>query len=213
VSTPSRPAAWLLLALSIPSGATCGSDPAPERPGNRDTISLAELDTTSADTGAGIVQPAGTPVSAETSAMLPWTAGIVDIPTDGGISTLVSVRAARHEEFDRVVWELLGEMPGVHVEYVDEPVRSCGSGEPVALSGDAWLEVRITPVSAHTEAGQPTIAERMRATDLPVVLEIVQTCDYEAVVTWVLAVRSPESYRLGRFGDPSRVVVDVRHPR
>ncbi len=104
-------------------------------------------------------------------------------------------------------------MPGIHVEYVDEPVRACGSGEAVALPGDAWLEVRITPVHAHTDLGRPTIEERRRAPDLPAVLEIVQTCDFEAVVTWVLAVRSPEGFRLTRLDDPARLVVDVRHRR
>jgi hypothetical protein len=104
-------------------------------------------------------------------------------------------------------------MPGVHVEYVDEPVRACGSGDTVPLPGDAWLEVRMSPTNAHTESGRPTIADRRRATHLPVILEIVRTCDFEAVVAWVLAVRSPEPFRLARLGDPSRIVVDVRHPR
>jgi hypothetical protein len=71
----------------------------------------------------------------------------------------------------------------------------------------------MSPVNAHTEAGRSTIAERHRATDLPVVLEIVQTCDFEAVVTWVLAVRSPEPFRLARLDGPPRLVVDVRHRR
>lgn len=212
MSARSRPAARILLTLAI-AAAACGRDSAPGPPGNRDTISLE--DPVSLGEPDGItVEPDSAVADAAPGGTGSWTAGVVDIPPgQAGISTLVSVRAARHEEFDRVVWELEGDMPGVHAEYIDKPVRSCGSGEPVALPGDAWLEVRITPANAHTEAGQPTIAERRRATGLPVVLEIVQTCDFEAVVTWVLAVRSPESFRLARFGDPSRLVVDVRHPR
>jgi hypothetical protein len=181
----------------------------------RDTTAV-ERDTTAAerDTVADTSEPdpPAVPADSVVAATGSWTAGVVDIPSgDAGVSTLVSVRAARHEGFDRVVWELQGPMPGVHVEYVDEPVRACGSGEPVQLAGDAWLEVRMTPTNAHTEAGRTTIAERRRGTGLPVVLEIVQSCDFEAVVTWVLAVRSPEPFRLARFDDPSRLVVDVRH--
>ncbi|HJR52551.1 MAG TPA: hypothetical protein VJ982_02430, partial [Gemmatimonadota bacterium] len=152
-------------------------------------------------------------VSAETPAAASWTSGVVDMRPEGGISTLVSVRAAPNEGFDRVVWELEGALPGAHVEYVDEPVRACGSGEPVALPGDAWLEVRMSPANAHTDAGRATLAEHRRATGLPVVLEIVQTCDFEAVVSWVLAVRSPEPFRLTRLDAPPRLAVDVRHRR
>lgn len=196
-------AAWLSVA-AIASGAACGRSPAPEPPGHRDTIALEGSAPPEAVPSADGARPAAGA----------WTAGVVDVPSgDSGVSMLVSVRTARHEEFDRVVWELEGDVPGVHVEYVDEPVRACGSGEPVALPGDAWLEVRITPANAHTEGGRPTVAERRRATDLPAVLEIVQTCDFEAMVTWVLAVRSPEPFRLARLGEPQRVVVDVRHRR
>ena len=142
----------------------------------------------------------------------PWTAGVVDLPAGGGIAILHAVRAARHAGFDRVVWELSGPVPGVHVEYVDRPVRRCGSGDPEPLPGDAWLEVRLEPAVAHTEEGRPTMAERRSAPGLPVVLELVQTCDFEAVVTWALAARSPERFRVVRLDQPTRIVVDVRHP-
>ena len=141
-----------------------------------------------------------------------WTAGIVDLePAAGGIATLRSVRAARHDGFDRVVWELSGPAPGVHVEYVDRPVRQCGSGDPVPLPGDAWLEVRLEPAVAHTEEGRPTMGERRAEPGLPLVLEIVQTCDFEAVVAWAVAVRSPERFHVSVLADPTRVVVDLRH--
>jgi hypothetical protein len=157
----------------------------------------------------------GTPPEARSDTVAPdtsWTAGIVDrVPSGVGIATLRSVRAARHEAFDRVVWELSGPAPGVHVEYVDRPVRQCGSGDPVPLPGDAWLEVRLEPAVAHTEEGRPTMDERRAEPGLPVVIEIVQTCDFEAVVTWAVAVRAPERFRVTALEDPTRVVVDLRH--
>lgn len=179
-----------LPALAVMLLAACGEGRSPEHPPSRDTIALA--DAPAADTAG-------------------WTAGIVDLaPGPGGVATLVSLRAARHEGYERVVWELSGPAPGVHVEYVDRPVRQCGSGEPEPLSGDAWLEVRLEPARAHTDEGRPTVAERRRTTALPIVEEMVQTCDFEAVVTWVLAASSPGPFRVTRLEDPPRVVVDIR---
>ena len=195
-----RAASRVLVATGIL--VSCGPEPESGAPADRDTIAL------DAPASRDTIARGDAPATGS------WTAGVVDVPSgDGRVSLLVSVRAARHDGFDRVVWELDGSVPGVHVEYVDEPVRACGSGEPVPLPGDAWLEVRMSPANAHTDAGGATITARRRATGLPAVLEIVQTCDFEAVVSWVLAVRSPELFRLTRLDDPSRLVVDVRHPR
>jgi hypothetical protein len=188
--------------------ACCGEGRSPEQPPSRDTIALADAPAVDVEEGTADTAAEAGEVAADTAG---WTAGIVDLaPRSGGVATLVSLRAARHEGYERVVWEFSGPAPGVHVEYVDRPVRQCGSGEPVPLSGDAWLEVRLEPVRAHTEEGRPTIAERRRTTALPIVLEMVQTCDFEAVVTWVLAVSSPQPLRVTRLENPPRVVVDIR---
>jgi hypothetical protein len=162
--------------------------------------------------GCGQRSEPGPAPAPETAPDTAWTAGVVDLaPAATGVATLRSVRAARHGGFDRVVWELTGPAPGVHVEYVDRPVRQCGSGEPVPLPGDAWLEVRLEPAVAHTEEGRATMEERRSEPGLPLVLELVQTCDFEAVVTWVVAVRAPERFRVTALEDPTRVVVDLRH--
>jgi hypothetical protein len=206
---------WLS-AIAILALAACGERGAPEQPASRDTIALSDAPAADMEEEAGDTAVEGT-AAADTAAAdaavdsATWTAGVVDLaPGPGGVATLVSLRAARHAGYDRVVWELSGSAPGVHVEYVDRPVRQCGSGAPVPLPGDAWLEVRLEPARAHTEEGRPTIAERRRTAGLPIVLEMVQTCDFEAVVTWVLAVSSPEPFRVTRLASPPRVVVDIR---
>jgi len=141
------------------------------------------------------------------------TAGIVDVPSPGGrVATLVGVETGRHPTFDRVVFTFAGGgLPGYHLEYVDRPVRRCGSGQTVELPGDGWLEIRLEPAAAHDEEGRPTVGDRRLEPALPVVLEAVLSCDFEAVVTWVLAVESPNRYRVLELEEPARLVVDVRH--
>lgn len=141
-----------------------------------------------------------------------WTAGIIDRPqTDAPAATLVDVRTGTHEGFDRVVFEFDERIPGYHFEYIDQPVRKCGSGKVAPLAGDGWLEVRLYPANAHTEQGQPTVAERERMPKLPVLTELELTCDFEAVVTWVLGVESPNRFQVRELSNPPRLVVDVRH--
>jgi hypothetical protein len=137
------------------------------------------------------------------------TAGIVDVKRDRAPSTMLAVRAATHPGFDRVVFEFRGAVPSYHLEYIDRPVRDCGAGEPRPIAGDAWLEVRLSPAYAHEEDGRPTVPERELRPRLPNVLEIERTCDFEAVVTWVLGVASPNRYRVLELSDPPRLVVDV----
>lgn len=187
--------AVLALTLLI---AACASPEAPSRP---DT------------TAVPIVPPDTSNAEANAAGPDAWTAGITDVQHEAAVpGRLVAVRTAAHEGFDRIVFAFDGEdVPGYHLEYVDAPVRACGSGEPVPLAGDGWLEMRLYPTAAHTEAGESTITERERTPGLPVLRELKLTCDFEAVVTWVAGLASPNPYRVFDLQNPARLVVDVQH--
>lgn len=158
-------------------------------------------------------QPADSPqAGAQPAAVGPstWTAGVVDQPRPGApTATLVAVRTGTHEGFDRVVFEFDRQVPGYHVEYIDRPVRQCGSGDVTQVMGDGWLEVRMFPAKTHTDDGRPTVTERERFTKLPVLSELEVTCDFEAVVTWVAGVESPNRYQVRELNNPPRLVVDI----
>lgn len=141
------------------------------------------------------------------------TAGAVEKrrPEVGSV-VLRAVRLASHPGFDRVVFEFEGgQVPGYKIEYVDRPVRQCGSGDVVKVAGDGWLSVRLTPAQAHTEAGKPTITARNRRAGLPVLKEMKIICDFEADVEWILGMASPNRYRVLELGSPARLVVDIKH--
>lgn len=158
-------------------------------------------------------QPAApAPPSTTPTGSFEGTAGIVEkLRPDAPVAVLRDVRAASQDGFDRVVFEFEGSaIPGYHVEYVDR-ADQCGSGEPVEVAGDGRLEVRLVPAQAHTEEGRPTAGERERRLSLPVLKELQSTCDFEAHVTWVLGVASPNRYRVLELSSPARLIVDVRH--
>jgi hypothetical protein len=141
-----------------------------------------------------------------------WTAGNVTLKrTSQSPVTLRSVRAARNEGFDRVVFEFDGmQLPGYRLEYVDKPVIKCGSGDPTEVAGQGWLQVSLTPAQAH-EGAQATVAERERKPALPLIQELELTCDFEGEVTWVLGNARPNKYRVMELREPTRLVVDVQH--
>lgn len=143
-----------------------------------------------------------------------WTAGIVDVPAagaSGGLRTLTDLRWGSHPGYERVAFEFEGTaVPAFHLEYIDKPVRRCGSGDPTPIEGDGWLEVRLRDTAAHDEAGEPTIAEREAYPRLENLREVEITCDFEGVVVVVLGVGSPNRYRALVLDQPARIAVDVR---
>ena len=162
--------------------------------------------------------PTATPLpvdeTAEDISDFEGTAGITEKKNPGvtGVAIMSAVRSARHGNYDRVVFEFLGnEMPTYHIEYIDRPVRACGSGDVVPLAGDGWLEVRFTDAQAHTPEGDATIKDRNRSPNLPIVKDLKITCDFEAEVTWVMGVASPNRYRVLELQNPTRLAVDIKH--
>jgi hypothetical protein len=125
---------------------------------------------------------------------------------------LRAVRSAKQAGFDRLVFEFdtVG-LPAWDVEYVDKPVLNCGSGEPVKVAGDAWLQIRFTGAQAHTEHGKSTSGPRRRPLAQTIARELVRICDFEGEVTWVVGVSRPNPYTPRIMTAPSRLVIDIAH--
>jgi hypothetical protein len=133
-----------------------------------------------------------------------------DVRRDGEPATVRAVRVAKHEGYDRIVFEA-DHVPGFHVGYVATAVR-CGSGTPVVVDGKAVLEIGLRPAQAHDAQGQPTVTERsVKPTDLGVVRQLEATCDVEGDVTWAIGVADRRLFRAFELSDPPRLVVDVQH--
>ena len=125
---------------------------------------------------------------------------------------LRAVDARASPGYDRITFEFTGDsLPGYHVEYTSGPVRRCGSGDPVAVTGAAKLLVRLEPAQAHDERGNATLTERDRTLGLPAARDLKLVCDVEGQVEWVLGVAVAGPYRVSELAGPARLVLDVRH--
>ncbi|HEV8630281.1 MAG TPA: hypothetical protein VGV61_08185 [Thermoanaerobaculia bacterium] len=131
-------------------------------------------------------------------------------PGTAPAATLVAVRTGTHGEFDRLVLELAGELPGYRVAWTKARPHQCASGQPAAVAGSAWLEVRLDPAQAHDAQGRLTVARRSEP-GLPAVAGVTLTCDFEGVVSWAVGSGARRPFRVLSLSDPPRLVIDLAH--
>lgn len=207
--------AMILVVSTLLLAAACAADdpqPDPRVGAPPDSPAAGAADTSSAgaaDPVRGDTSPSASPPGGGGE----WTAGVTRVERSHvGVATVVAARIARQEGFERFVLELAGgdTLPGYHIEYIDRPVRACGSGNVVELPGDGWLSIRLEPARGHSDEGRTTLRERRLVPRQAVIREAVVTCDFEAQLEWVLGVSSPNRYRVMELTEPARLVVDIR---
>ncbi len=127
---------------------------------------------------------------------------------------LQDVRAASHEGYDRIVFEFEGAgLPGYAVAYTTDAI-ACGSGQDRAPElGDgtvpaAILRIQMQPANAHTEAGEPTAPLKLEP-NLSTIRAALLTCDFEADVTYHLALTAEQPFAVSVLTDPPRLIVDI----
>ena len=172
--------------------------------------------------GKGNEQPASS-VATETAGVATETAGVAleGASTESAVGSakvnetalLTGVRAARHEGYDRVVFEFANGLPGYDVGYTGRPVVADGSGEEVAVQGAAVLRIRMEPAldaDLTLESAPRTYTGPARfSPDTAVVVELVRTGGFEAVLTWAAGIGGERPFRVTRLADPPRIVIDI----
>lgn len=195
-------AAGLAAGPAAPGSAPLDTTPAPQAPAGS---------TAQAQSASTPQAPASAQAPA-TSATGGWTSGTVSTSRRGSRTAILrEIRVAPNAGFDRVVLQFDGPVPPHRVQYVDRPIRRCGSGESTDVAGDGYLRVRVANAQAHDDAGRAMIREREIRAGLATLKEVEMTCDFEGVVEVVLGVASPNQYRVLELETPSRLVVDVLH--
>ena len=192
--------------------AACGGDDEPAAntattPADTGTTT-ATTETTTATTGTTTTHGIDTMAGAGTKP-------VVVKPTNTETALLTDVRAARHEGYDRVVFEFSNAPPGYDIRYVERPVKEDASGRVVEVDGEYVVSVRmenaldadLTKESAPRTYKGPT----RFAPPTPEVAELVRTGGFEGVLTWAVGLRDRVDYRATTLDSPPRLVVDFRN--
>jgi hypothetical protein len=128
------------------------------------------------------------------------------------LPVLRDVRVGAHPEdggWDRIVFEFDRALPGATIEYVGTVVQ-CGSGNPVPIAGMPLL-VRFNGANAHDDAGRVTVPSLDIAGPGNSILRARLTCDFEAEVSWALAIDGRQPFKVVQLDGPPRLVIDVKH--
>lgn len=193
----------LLAAVALLFGA-CGS--------NDDEPSA----TTQATTGTQTVTQSGTGTVDGIDPMDEASTDPVTVPaTNEETALLTDVRAARHEGYDRVVFEFGNVVPGYDVRYVAKPVHADASGLVVPVAGNHVVQVRMEnalDADLTHESAPPTYTGPQRfSPGTPEVVELVRAGGFEAVLTWVAGLNDRVDFRVLTLQGPPRLVVDFRN--
>ena len=186
--------------------AGCGDDNAP--------VSSTEARVTPVSTAAPTATATATPQGIDT---LEGASAEPRVAEAGNRETalLSAVRAARHEGYDRVVFEFSNETPGYDVRYVAAPVHADGSGAPVSLAGEHVLLVRMKNAldADLSRPGAPTTYEGPARVSpaTPEIAELARVGGFEGVLTWAIGLNDRVDFRVSTLGAPPRLIVDVRN--
>jgi hypothetical protein len=157
-------------------------------------------------------------VCAALTVAAPWSPAAE--AAEPGPALLSAVEVQDMGTFDRVTFQFRAEpstLPAItHAEYVSRPVLADASGMEVPVAGDAVLRIAMSPASTVDGSVDPPVTTYTGPTriqpDLPNVVDVVETGDFEGVLSWAIGLRSGEVPASAVvLTDPTRVVVDIPH--
>lgn len=105
-------------------------------------------------------------------------------------------------------------IPQPRLRYVTLPILQDPSGNPVQIAGSSFLEINMQPASGVDLSG-PQVRQVYRGPQrIPgppgsTLRELVQTGDFEAVLTWVAGLTGQQPYSVRTACRPARLVVHV----
>ena len=188
---------------------------------------LAACTSTANPTPASSSGPSATPgTPAPTAALTPTPAEPVEglggfvcqfpYAVDGSVgrAQITDVRGAAHAGFDRIVFQFAGGPPAAIPEFEirvgTPPFTLDPSGLPLSVSGSDFLVIVLRGGTMVDESGQPTYSGPTDFTPgLPVLQELANAGDFEALSTWIAGLTGPACVRATALANPSRLVIDL----
>jgi hypothetical protein len=144
-------------------------------------------------------------------------------PETGGESgvytNLLDVRVGSHAGYDRITFEFRAPRPNpggkagiprYQIRAARPPFTHDGSGEPLAVSGNAFVDLVFHGATGVDLEYQPTYhGPAVLRPRFDILREAVRSGDFEATLGWVLGLERQTCWDVLELHDPDRVVIDL----
>ena len=137
----------------------------------------------------------------------------VTSPTTAKASLLTDVQQQGDGCVDHVIFDFTGkgtDPPGYTITYGEPPFVGDGSGSQIAVAGVAFVVVKVKPgYGFDFETGKPTYTgpKNVPVKNLTHVKAIVETGDFEGVLTWVIGLDAKRPFSVQATGTPRHQLV------
>jgi hypothetical protein len=139
---------------------------------------------------------------------------------DGVYTNLVDVRIGSHPGYDRITFEFRAPKPNpggkagiprYEIRTARPPFTQDGSGEPLAVSGNAFVDLVFHGATGYDfENYEPTYdGPAVLRAGFDILREAVRSGDFEATLGWVLGLERQTCWDVFELRNPDRVVIDL----
>ena len=193
--------------------ASCGGD-------NKDTTPNATVDVNASTTVPSSSTPSSSPSVTDVFPTQPLPCQSVPVPSTpvtspapSGAVLLTNVQRKGDSCVDHVVFAFTSKTsdpPGYSITYGKPPFTQDASGQSVTVKGSAFIVVKVSPGYGYDfENGRPTYtgSKHITPADANHVTEIVETGDFEGVLTWVIGLDSKRAFTVQATGSPQTQLV------
>jgi hypothetical protein len=150
----------------------------------------------------------------------PRTCGPETRGQSGVYTNLVDVRVGSHAGYDRITFEFRAPKPNpggkagiprYEIRAARPPFTQDGSGEPLAVSGNAFVNLVFHGATGYDfEQYEPTYdGPAVLRPGFDVLREAVRSGDFEATLGWVLGLERQTCWNAFELRNPDRVVIDL----
>jgi hypothetical protein len=135
--------------------------------------------------------------------------------TSGELIYVKTVRAAKNNDFDRVVFEFEKKIPNYRVEYLKSRFYEGEAGRVrIKSAGDSFVQVEFFTIPTSEEQLKFIEAKGFRPKGrlrMPTVQSVTDMGLFEGFYDFVIGVGSRRPFRVIELSDPARLAIDFKH--
>lgn len=128
-------------------------------------------------------------------------------------NNLCTIRTARNDGFDRVVFEFREGKPNYIIRYLESNFYSSDEGDERNKNGGrVFMQISLYGVSYESDESLCKFAGVPKGKlNFPVVLQFADKGYFEGIRDFLIGVKAKKPFRVQELFNPSRLVIDFKH--